>query len=116
MLASHPPALADKVAIRRLGRERRKAFIEGLRREDREQLEAKLAEVLAPLLVNSHVVGGYCPLPSEISPFPALEAALGGVVEKSRLDALRDDVGEFNFDGALAKLAEITTTFEAANR
>ena len=75
MLASHPPALADKIALRRLARERRKEFIEALGREEREPLEAKLAEVLAPLLVNSHVVGGYCPLPSEISPFPALEAA-----------------------------------------
>ncbi|HYC96026.1 MAG TPA: 5-formyltetrahydrofolate cyclo-ligase [Sphingomicrobium sp.] len=75
MLATHPPALADKVALRRLARERRKEFIEALDREERERLEARLAEVLAPLLVNSHVVGGYCPLPSEISPFPALEAA-----------------------------------------
>ncbi|MDP9423287.1 MAG: 5-formyltetrahydrofolate cyclo-ligase [Pseudomonadota bacterium] len=75
MLATHPPALADKVALRRVARERRKEFIEGLGREERERLEATLAEVLAPLLVNSHIVGGYCPLPSEISPFPALEAA-----------------------------------------
>lgn len=75
MLATHPPAPADKVALRRLARERRKAFVEGLDREEREQLEAKLAEALAPLIANSHIVGGYCPLPSEISPFPALEAA-----------------------------------------
>jgi 5-formyltetrahydrofolate cyclo-ligase len=75
MLATHPPAPADKVALRRLGRERRQAFVEGLGREDREALEAKLAEVLAPLLANSHIVGGYCPLPSEISPLPALEDA-----------------------------------------
>ncbi|HEY0629877.1 MAG TPA: 5-formyltetrahydrofolate cyclo-ligase [Sphingomicrobium sp.] len=75
MLASHPPALADKVALRRLARENRKAFIEELEREERERLEAQLGEVLAPMLANSHVVGGYCPLPSEISPFPALEAA-----------------------------------------
>lgn len=75
MLASHPPALADKVALRRLARQRRKEFLEALGGEERERLEARLAEVLAPLLVNSHVVGGYCPLPSEISPFPALDAA-----------------------------------------
>ena len=80
MLASHPPAPADKVALRRLARERRKAFVEGLGRDDREVLEAELAEVLAPLLANSHIVGGYCPLPSEISPIPALEAtAANGV-------------------------------------
>jgi 5-formyltetrahydrofolate cyclo-ligase len=75
MLASHPPTLADKVALRRIARERRKEFVEGLGREDRERLEAKLAEVLAPLIANSHIVGGYCPLPSEISPLPALEDA-----------------------------------------
>jgi len=75
MLASHPPTLADKVALRRLARERRQAFVEELGREEREALEAKLAGVLAPLLANSHIVGGYCPMPSEISPFPALEAA-----------------------------------------
>ena len=75
MLATHPPAPADKVALRRLARERRKAFVEALGREERAALEAQLAEVLAPLVANSHIVGGYCPLPSEISPFPALEAA-----------------------------------------
>ena len=75
MLATHPPAPADKVGLRRLARERRKGFVEGLETEDREALEAKLAAVLAPLLANSHIVGGYCPMPSEISPFPALEAA-----------------------------------------
>ena len=75
MLATHPPAPADKVALRRLARERRKAFVEGLGREEREALEAQLAEVLAPLIANSHIVGGYCPMPNEISPFPALEAA-----------------------------------------
>ena len=75
MLASHPPVPADKVALRRLARERRREFVEGLDRERREALEAKLVEVLAPLVSNSHIVGGYCPLPSEISPFPALESA-----------------------------------------
>ena len=75
MLASHPPALGDKVALRRLARERRKEFVEALSRKEREALEAQLAKVLAPLLANSHIVGGYCPLPSEISPLPALESA-----------------------------------------
>jgi 5-formyltetrahydrofolate cyclo-ligase len=75
MLATHPPAPADKVALRRVARERRKAFVEGLGREEREALEAKLADELAPLIANTHIVGGYCPMPSEISPFPALEAA-----------------------------------------
>ena len=72
---AHPPAPADKVALRRVARERRKAFVEGLARDEREALEAGLARILAPLLANSHIVGGYCPMPSEISPLPALEAA-----------------------------------------
>ena len=82
VLASHPPTPADKVALRRLARERRKAFVEALEREERERLELKLAGVLAPLIANSHIVGGYCPMPSEISPFPALEAgsARGAIV------------------------------------
>ena len=68
------PAPADKVALRRLARERRRAFVEGLGREQREAIELQLADILAPLLANSRVVGGYCPLPIEISPLPALEA------------------------------------------
>jgi len=75
VVPSHSPTPADKVALRRLARERRGAFVESLAREEREAIEARLAEVLAPVLANSRVVGGYCPLPIEISPLPALEAA-----------------------------------------
>lgn len=75
MLASHPPAPADKVALRRVARERRRALVEGMAGRRREEMETRLAEVLLPLLRNSHIVGGYCPLPSEISPMPALQAA-----------------------------------------
>lgn len=74
-MITHPPAPAEKVALRRLARERRKTLVESLGREKREALEAGLAQILAPLLANSHIVGGYCPLPSEISPLPAMEAA-----------------------------------------
>jgi 5-formyltetrahydrofolate cyclo-ligase len=69
------PAPADKVALRRIARERRRAFVEGLEREEREEIERTLAGVLAPVLAKSRVVGGYCPLPIEISPLPALELA-----------------------------------------
>jgi 5-formyltetrahydrofolate cyclo-ligase len=67
--------MADKVALRRLARERRQAFVEQLSPEERGRLEHRLAEVLAPLLARSRVAGGYAPLPTEISPLPALEAA-----------------------------------------
>jgi 5-formyltetrahydrofolate cyclo-ligase len=81
VVPSHPPLAADKVTLRREARERRQAFIESLSRDDRGALELKLAEVLAPLIAQSRVTGGYCPLPSEISPLPAMEAAdKGGAI------------------------------------
>ncbi len=72
---SHSPVLADKVALRRLGRERRQVFVASLSPEVRGRLEHRLADVLAPLFAKSRVLGGYAPLPTEISPLPALEAA-----------------------------------------
>jgi 5-formyltetrahydrofolate cyclo-ligase len=67
--------LADKVALRRLGRERRQAFIATLTSEERGRLERQLADVLDPLLLKSRVAGGYAAMPTEISPRPALERA-----------------------------------------
>ena len=78
VVPSHPPLAADKVTLRREARERRSLFIESLDRELREALEASLAEALAPLIAQSRVMGGYCPLPSEISPLPAMDAAAKG--------------------------------------
>jgi len=75
VVPSHFPLAADKVTLRREARERRQAFIELLTREERAALELKLADALGPLLSQSRITGGYCPLPSEISPLPALEAA-----------------------------------------
>ena len=75
MATTHAPAHADKVALRRLARERRSAFIEALGRVEREKLEADLTATLAPLIGKSRVIGAYCPLPAEISPLPAMEAA-----------------------------------------
>ena len=78
VVPSHTPVLADKMALRRLGRERRQKFVAGLSPEDRGRLEHQLAQVLAPLLATSRVAGGYAPLPTEISPLQALEAAAAG--------------------------------------
>ena len=75
VVPSHNPVIGDKMALRRLGRERRQAFVRGLSPEERGRLEHRLAEVLEPLLARSRVAGGYAPLPSEISPLPALETA-----------------------------------------
>ena len=75
VVPSHTPVLADKVALRRLGRERRQSFVASLSPEERGRLEHRLADVLDPLLAKSRVAGGYAPLPTEISPLPALERA-----------------------------------------
>ena len=75
VVPSHPSLAANKVTLRREARERRRIFIESLGREDRGTLELKLAEALKPLIAQSRVTGGYCPLPSEISPLPAMEEA-----------------------------------------
>jgi 5-formyltetrahydrofolate cyclo-ligase len=75
VVPSHPPLPADKVTLRREARERRQAFIESLSRDDRAVLEQSLADVLAPVTGQSRVMGGYCPLPSEISPLPAMDEA-----------------------------------------
>jgi len=77
VVPSHNPVLADKVALRRIGRERRQAFVEALDAETRIELEQALADVLDPLLQKSRVTGGYYPLPAEISPLIALERAAG---------------------------------------
>jgi len=72
VVPSHAPILADKVAMRRLARERRREYILSLSDDQRRACEDQLAEGLDPLLAKSRIIGGYCPLPSEISPLPAL--------------------------------------------
>jgi 5-formyltetrahydrofolate cyclo-ligase len=93
---SHPPVLADKVALRRHARELRSAFVEALAPGERDRLEGRLAEVLEPLLAKSRVAGGYAPLPNEISPLPALRsaAARGTVIA---YPAFADHQGVFRF-------------------
>lgn len=75
VVPSHPSLPADKVSLRRLARQRRRAFVESLGDKERDRLEELLANVLAPLLAKSRITGGYCPMPNEISPLPAMEAA-----------------------------------------
>jgi 5-formyltetrahydrofolate cyclo-ligase len=78
VVPSHPSLQADKVTLRGRGRERRRAFVESLGRDERGVLELALAQVLEPVIARSRVMGGYCPLPSEISPLPAMDAAAQG--------------------------------------
>lgn len=65
----------DKMALRRAAREHRQAYVEKLSDIDRTRQEEALADVLAPLLAASRITAGYCPMPSEISPLPALARA-----------------------------------------
>jgi len=78
VVPSPSPASAVKVALRRQARERRREFIEVLGAEQRDALEQALADRLADHLARSRITGGYCPLPNEISPLPAMQAAANG--------------------------------------
>jgi 5-formyltetrahydrofolate cyclo-ligase len=72
----------SKEALRQAALEARKAFVRTLSDADRALLERQLAERLTSLFAGVAVVGGYCPLGSEISPLPAMEEAraVGAIV------------------------------------
>jgi 5-formyltetrahydrofolate cyclo-ligase len=72
----------SKDSLRRAALESRKAFVRTLSDADRARLEQRLAENLTSLFAGVSVVGGYCPLGSEISPVPAMEEAraVGAIV------------------------------------
>jgi 5-formyltetrahydrofolate cyclo-ligase len=72
----------SKETLRRAALEARKAFVRTLSDADRALLERRLAEHLTSLFAGVAVVGGYCPLGSEISPLPATEEAraVGAIV------------------------------------
>lgn len=78
VVPSLTPAPADKIALRRLARERRGSFVKSLGPKQRAAAEKQLARVISPLLARGRIVGGYCPLPMEISPLDALEEAAAG--------------------------------------
>jgi 5-formyltetrahydrofolate cyclo-ligase len=71
-----------KESLRRAALDARKAFVRTLSDADRALLERRLAEHLTSLFAGVAVVGGYCPLGSEISPLPATEEAraVGAIV------------------------------------
>ena len=96
MVPSLTPIPADKVALRRLGRERRRDHVEALGEPERADRERQLALMLEPLLARSRVVGGYSPLPVEISPLPALDRAASNGVTIS-FPAFADHHSSFRF-------------------
>jgi 5-formyltetrahydrofolate cyclo-ligase len=72
----------SKESLRRAALDARKAFVATLSDAQRARLEQKLAEHLTSLFAGVSVVGGYCPMGSEISPVPAMEEArsVGAIV------------------------------------
>jgi 5-formyltetrahydrofolate cyclo-ligase len=72
----------SKESLRRAALDARKAFVRTLSDGERARLEHKLAEHLTSLFAGVSVVGGYCPLGSEVSPLPAMEEAraVGAIV------------------------------------
>jgi 5-formyltetrahydrofolate cyclo-ligase len=72
----------SKETLRRAALDARKAFVRTLSDGTRERLEHKLAQHLTSLFAGVAVVGGYCPLGSEISPAAAMEEAraVGAIV------------------------------------
>ena len=86
---SEPPLQSEpemeplsKEALRKAALDARKAFVRTLSDGHRAKLEHKLARRLTSLFAGVSVVGGYCPLGSEISPLPAMEEAraVGAIV------------------------------------
>jgi 5-formyltetrahydrofolate cyclo-ligase len=72
----------SKESLRRAALDARKAFVRTLSDAQRTRLEHRLAQNLTSLFAGVSVVGGYCPLGSEISPLPATEEAraVGAIV------------------------------------
>jgi 5-formyltetrahydrofolate cyclo-ligase len=72
----------SKESLRRAALDARKAFVRTLSDADRARLEQKLAQHLTSLFAGVCVVGGYCPMGSEISPQLAMEEArsVGAIV------------------------------------
>jgi 5-formyltetrahydrofolate cyclo-ligase len=69
---SHP----SKADRRRAALEARRSYARSLAPGLRAELEAKLAEIVAPRLIAAKIVAAYHPLKDEISPYPVL-ARLG---------------------------------------
>lgn len=72
----------SKESLRQAALEARKAFVRTLSDASRARLEQKLAQNLTSLFAGVSVVGGYCPMGSEVSPLPAMEEAraVGAIV------------------------------------
>ena len=70
--------MSSKSELRTEGLRRRREFARSLTPELRADLEAKLARLVLPHLIEARVVAAYHPLKDEISPYPLLESLDSG--------------------------------------
>ncbi len=72
------PSSPGKAELRAEGLQRRRDFARSLTPELRATLEAQLARLVLPHLIEARVVAAYHPLGDEISPYPILGALIDG--------------------------------------
>ena len=77
MAAPSPPP-PDKTTLRTEGLERRRSSARSLTAELRAEMEAQLARLVLPHLIEARIVGAYHPMRDEISPWPILEGLGAG--------------------------------------
>lgn len=75
-MAVPSPSPPDKPALRTEGLRRRRDFARSLTPELRAEMEAQLARLVLPHLIEARIVGAYHPMRDEISPLPIV-AQLG---------------------------------------
>jgi 5-formyltetrahydrofolate cyclo-ligase len=68
------PSPAKKAERRADALARRRDYARSLAPELREKLQASLARIVLPHLIEARIVGAYHPLKDEISPYPVLDA------------------------------------------
>ena len=77
-MAVPSPPPPDKSTLRAEGVERRRAFAGSLTQELRAEMEAQLARLVLPHLIEARIVGAYHPMRDEIGPCAILEGLGAG--------------------------------------
>jgi 5-formyltetrahydrofolate cyclo-ligase len=78
MAVPSPPTNSAKSALRARALEARRDYARSLTAELRDDLEAKLAAIVAPHLLAARIIAFYHPLRDEISPYKLLDSLLPG--------------------------------------
>jgi 5-formyltetrahydrofolate cyclo-ligase len=74
------PSPSDKAQMRAAALEHRRSYARALSPELRNDLEAKLAEIVLPHLIGARAIAGYHPMKDEISPYSVLDRLGDGQV------------------------------------